>query len=93
MYKQQVTILNKNGLHARPSAEIVREASKYESEIKIINIKENITVNAKLVLELLILGASYGTELLIEATGKDEEEAVKNVANKIAGFSSNEEGD
>jgi phosphotransferase system HPr (HPr) family protein len=93
MYKQQVTILNKNGLHARPAAEIVQEASKYESEIKIINIKESITVSAKVVMELLLLGAFCGTELLIEATGKDEEEAVKNIANRIAGFSSMDEGD
>jgi phosphotransferase system HPr (HPr) family protein len=93
MYKKQAMILNKNGLHARPSAAIVQEALKYESEIKITNLTENITVNGKTVLELLLLGACCGTELLIEATGKDEEEAAKNVANKITELSLKEEGD
>jgi phosphotransferase system HPr (HPr) family protein len=93
MQAQKATILNKNGLHARPSAEIVQEALKYESEIKITNLKENITVNAKAILELLILGACYETELLVEASGKDEKIAALNVANKIKELSSESEGE
>lgn len=93
MHKEEVTVLNKNGLHARPSAAIVQEALKYESEIKITNLKSNITVSAKAVLELLLLGAEYGTNLLIEASGKDEEIAVNSVVNKIKELSSKQEGE
>jgi len=76
MYSENVTVLNKYGIHARPSAAIVLEASKYTSEIKITNLTDGAEANARSVLNLLLLNAPYGTELKIEATGTDEVEAV-----------------
>jgi phosphotransferase system HPr (HPr) family protein len=93
MHKQQTTVLNKYGIHARPSAAIVQEAVKYESHIKITNLHENITVNAKSVLEVLSLKGSQGTELLIEAFGKDEEAACNGVTDKIKEISLKTERD
>jgi len=92
MYKQTVIVSNKNGIHARPSAEIVQEALKYKSDIRITNVKEDIVANAKAVLEVLQLAACYGVELTIEASGVDGEEAVNKVTDKIKEFAVREEG-
>jgi phosphotransferase system HPr (HPr) family protein len=83
MYSLNVTVLNKYGIHARPSAAIVREATKHESDIKITNLKDNVKANAKSILELLLLCAFCNTELTVEATGNDEVEAVSKVVEVI----------
>ena len=51
-----------------------QEAKKYSSDIS-INYKDR-TANAKSIVELIILGANEGSKILIEADGKDEEEAI-----------------
>lgn len=72
------TILeNKNGLHARPAAKLVKVANKFSSNISIIlNGKE---VNAKSILSLMQLGASQGSEIIIKVVGEDEEKAMTEI--------------
>ena len=83
MYTLNVTVTNKYGIHARPSAAIVKEATKHESNIIIRHLKDNITANAKSILELLLLCASCDTDLTVEATGIDEVEAATKVVEVI----------
>lgn len=81
-----VTICNKTGLHARPAASIVSMSSKFDSEIKIY--KDNMEVNAKSIMGVLMLAASKGTELFIEAIGDDAQSAVEALRELIeSGFS------
>ena len=69
-----VKILNRLGLHARPAMSVVDTASTYRSEIKIS--KGAQTVDAKSIMQLMMLAATKGTELTIKADGPDADEAV-----------------
>lgn len=70
-----VTVLNPQGLHARPADLIVRQASQYESKIEIGKLGE--WVDAKSILSLLTLGAAQGTVLGLQVQGPDAEEAIE----------------
>lgn len=74
MYKEEVKLENKTGLHARPASIFVKEAAKFKSEITLI--KEGQRYNAKSIMGILSMGASKGDLLTIEAEGEDEKEAV-----------------
>lgn len=73
MIKTKVTVLNKAGLHARPASELVRVASRYESDFYIH--LQGYRINGKSILGVLTLAAEAGTELELEFNGSDEEEA------------------
>jgi phosphocarrier protein len=70
----EVTIVNKLGLHARAASRLVNCASGYAAEIRIV--KGSRAVNAKSIMGVLTLAAARGTELVIEAEGADEREAL-----------------
>ncbi|MCK4812371.1 MAG: HPr family phosphocarrier protein [Candidatus Marinimicrobia bacterium] len=74
MILKEVTILNKQGLHARPATALVNTAAKFKSEIFIC--RDGKKVNGKSILGLLVLAAEYRSKLLIEADGSDEKEAI-----------------
>jgi phosphocarrier protein len=76
--ERTVVLASKHGLHARPAADLVRLASKYESDIKLT--KEDITVDAKSIMGVMMLAAECGSEVVITAEGPDEEEAMAAVA-------------
>ena len=85
MITRKATIVNKLGLHARPCAQLVSVASRYESEIYFL--KEGLRVNGKSIMGVMVLAAEKGTEIGIEAQGPDEEEAVEALAEVIkSGF-------
>lgn len=75
VYNQNVIVTLDVGLHARPAAYFVREASRFSSEIYVI--KGTAKVNAKSIMGVMSLAVSKGTEITIEATGRDEQEAVE----------------
>ncbi|UCE65902.1 MAG: HPr family phosphocarrier protein [Candidatus Zixiibacteriota bacterium] len=78
MVEVEVMITNKLGLHARPAAKLVQTASEFESNIVLI--KENLEVNAKSIMGVMMLAAEMGTTITIRADGPDEKEAVNVVA-------------
>jgi phosphotransferase system HPr (HPr) family protein len=78
-----VIIVNTEGLHARPADMLARTALKFQSRIEVVCRSER--VDAKSTLNLLILGATQGTEITIEADGDDAEEAVNTLAALVAG--------
>jgi phosphocarrier protein len=61
-------------MHLRLAGELVKNTSRFSSDIRII--KNGEEVNAKSILSVAGLGAGYGTELKIRAEGNDEEEAL-----------------
>ena len=67
-------IRNKLGLHARPAALFVQEASKYRSQISVL--KDGIEVNGKSVMGLMLLAAEGGSKLVVKAEGPDAEQAL-----------------
>ena len=85
MVFKKMIITNKSGLHARPASLFVELANKFKSEIFIK--KENITVNAKSIMGVMTLGVGKNTELIIQANGLDEEEALDRLVKIIeSGF-------
>ncbi|MBO8130916.1 MAG: HPr family phosphocarrier protein [Candidatus Marinimicrobia bacterium] len=81
MIRKKVKILNKYGLHTRPATALVNEASKYDSEIYIIY--NGVRTNAKSILGILILAIEPGAEVVIEADGPDEKEAMEGIIRLI----------
>lgn len=74
MAKAEFTIKTVHGLHARPASKFVKEASAFESDIKLIFGEKEI--NAKSILAVTSLGATKGDEITIKATGVDEQQAI-----------------
>lgn len=74
MTETTVTIKNRAGIHARPSAVIVQTASRFASRIWLDKLGDRI--NAKSIMGIITLGASFGTPIQIIAEGPDEENAV-----------------
>jgi phosphocarrier protein HPr len=81
MAERSVKIVNKNGLHARPAAEIVKTASKFTSDIIIV--RDELEVNGKSIMGVMMLAAECGAEVTLRATGPDESAAVEAIAKLI----------
>jgi phosphocarrier protein len=81
MAERSVKIVNKNGLHARPAAEIVKTASKFTSDIIIV--RDELEVNGKSIMGVMMLAAECGAEVTLRATGPDESAAVEAIATLI----------
>lgn len=75
MINGTVTIANRLGMHARPSAMFVQHAEKFKSEIFIE--KDGLKVNGKSILGVMMLAAEKGSEIIIYAEGDDEKKALK----------------
>ncbi|HRY83710.1 MAG TPA: HPr family phosphocarrier protein [Candidatus Cloacimonadota bacterium] len=71
MMQRTVKVKNKLGLHARPSALVVKAATKYRSEFFIE--KDGMKVNGKSIMGVMMLAAEYGSELELSANGVDEQ--------------------
>ncbi|HRO32403.1 MAG TPA: HPr family phosphocarrier protein [Brevundimonas sp.] len=76
-----VGICNQRGLHARASAKFVKLASVYEAEVKVT--RDGVTVDARSIMGLLMLGAGNGCDVTIEAEGPDAAEAVAALAELV----------
>ena len=81
MTRRETRIVNRLGLHARAAAQLVRMANEYNSDISLI--KSNQQANAKTIMEVLMLGATQGEDLTVEARGDDEERAVEAIVQLI----------
>lgn len=81
MIKKDIIIKTDHGLHARPAAQFVKKASSFVSDI-IISFKDK-EINGKSILAVTSLGATKDDQITLEATGSDEEEAIKHLAELI----------
>ena len=82
MAELSVRIVNKNGLHARPAAEIVKAAARFQSEITLR--RDDLEVNGKSIMGVMMLAAEYGSTLQLQATGPDADDALQAIAALIA---------
>lgn len=76
-------IVNVLGLHARAAARFVRTASQYRARVTIS--KDGKTTDGKSILGILFLAATAGAEIVIAATGDDENEALDALTTLVAG--------
>ncbi|MDR0463541.1 MAG: HPr family phosphocarrier protein [Treponema sp.] len=78
MTEKIIKVVNRAGIHARPSALLVQTTKNFSSNIFME--KGTDRINAKSIMGIITLGASYGTEIKIIADGDDEETAVEILA-------------
>jgi phosphocarrier protein HPr len=74
MLEKEVTVTNKAGIHARPSALLVKTASLFDSEVFLSC--EGTEVNAKSIMSVMMLAAAMGSIVKIKTDGPDEEPAM-----------------
>jgi phosphocarrier protein len=80
--EREATIVNQEGLHARPAARIVRLANSFVAEVELA--KDSLAVNAKSIMGVMMLAAECGSSITIRANGPDAEQAVQALADLVA---------
>lgn len=79
---REVTIINRRGLHARAAARFVKLAGEFDADITVS--KDGAEVSGLSIMGLMMLAAAPGTQISIQATGIQAEEAVEAVAALVA---------
>jgi len=82
MISENLTIINKLGLHARAASKLVSKANEFESDVLID--KQGNRVNAKSIMSVMMLAASKGTEIILEVDGNDEKECMDAIVQLIS---------
>jgi phosphocarrier protein HPr len=82
MAERSVQIVNKHGLHARPAAEMVKAASKFKCDITIS--RDDLEVNGKSIMGVMMLAAEYGATITLKATGPDADDALDALSALVA---------
>lgn len=75
--ERSVRINNHSGLHARPAAQLVKMASSFVCEVRVG--KDDLDVNAKSIMGVLMLAAEHGCEIRVRCEGEDAEAAVNGI--------------
>ena len=78
MVRKTVSVKNKKGLHMRPAEQLVRLASRFESEVTFV--KDAVPVNGKSIMGVMMLAAEYGSSITIEIEGPDETDALEAIS-------------
>lgn len=79
MIVRDLTVLNQNGIHARPAAMFVKLATEFKS-CEVFVEKDGERVNGKSIMGLMMLAAGPGSVLRIEISGKDAPKAMDGLA-------------
>ncbi len=82
MLQETTTIVNKLGLHARAAAKFVTQASKYDANINVK--RNNLDVNGKSIMGVMMLAAAKGAEIELVIDGADEKQAMQSLLELIA---------
>lgn len=81
MLEQEITIINKRGLHARAAAKLATTSARFAATIQAgINGR---LVDSKSVMALMLLAATQGTPLRVVVDGEDEQEAMQAISDLI----------
>ena len=81
MAKKEFTILNKLGIHARPAAQFVKIANRFQADIYVE--KDGEEVDGKSIMGLMMLAAGHGSVISVSADGSDAEEALNALGDLI----------
>jgi phosphocarrier protein len=81
MPRKDFTILNKLGIHARPAAQFVKTANRFQSEIRVE--KDGEEVDGKSIMGLMMLAAGHGSVIAVSADGADADAALDAIADLI----------
>lgn len=81
--QKEFTISNKMGMHARPAAQFVKCASKYQCDVWVE--KDEEPVNGKSIMGLMMLAAGKGETIKVTTEGADAEAAMAEIEGLIKG--------
>ena len=82
MISEKVLIQNKLGLHASAASVFVKKATEFSSTITVRNLEKS--SNGKSIMSMMLLEASCGTEIELQAEGDDEQLAIDALTELIA---------
>ncbi|MBR3903548.1 MAG: HPr family phosphocarrier protein [Akkermansia sp.] len=74
MITKKLTVQNKLGIHARPAAQFVRVASRFQADVSVE--KDDEAVDGKSIMGLMMLAVGWGAEIVVTVDGPDEVEAL-----------------
>lgn len=74
MITKTLTVQNKLGIHARPAAQFVRVASRFQADVTVE--KDDESVDGKSIMGLMMLAVGWGAEIKVIADGPDEAETI-----------------
>ncbi|MBK7368735.1 MAG: HPr family phosphocarrier protein [Candidatus Eisenbacteria bacterium] len=83
MAEIQLVIRNQLGLHARACALFVKAASRFKSEILVA--RDDLEVNGKSIMGVMMLAAEEGATILVKALGPDEDAALESIRELVDG--------
>lgn len=83
MITKKLTILNKLGIHARPAAQFVRVASRFQADVTVE--KDDESVDGKSIMGLMMLAVGCGAEITVIVDGADEAQAMAALEELVAG--------
>ena len=75
MQTQEITVVNKLGLHARASAKLTKLAGSFQCDVWMS--KGQRRVNAKSIMGVMMLAAGLGSQVVLETDGPQETEALQ----------------
>ena len=78
---KEITIVNRLGMHARPSAMFVKTAGKFRAEVWVE--KDGEQVNGKSIMGLMMLAAGQGSKLRVTCEGDDADKALEEIESLI----------
>lgn len=82
MIERAVPIVNALGLHARPAAEFVKIAGRFKASVRVR--KDELEVNGKSIMGMMMLAAECGSRLTIRVEGEDAEAVIEALAALVA---------
>jgi phosphocarrier protein HPr len=81
--EREANIVNQDGLHARPAAQIVKLANTFAAEIELS--KDGVSINGKSIMGVMMLAAEFGSSITIRADGPDAQRAVDALVQLVEG--------
>jgi len=83
MPEKEFTIVNPEGLHARPAAKFVKLSNQFQSQIWVK--KDDDEVNGKSIMGLMMLAAEKGAIITVHADGEDAQHALERIGSLVDG--------
>ncbi len=81
MKSQEITIINKLGLHARAAAKLVGVTSHFRSSVQLQ--KSGAQINGKSIMGVMMLAASQNSKIIVTVDGEDEDAALAAICELI----------
>ena len=82
MIEREAKIVNPLGMHARPAAEFVKLASRFKCAVEVK--KDDLTVNGKSIMGVMMLAAEHGSSITFRAEGPDADQALDALATLVS---------